>query len=81
MTLHNLLFDSSPLLDYIISLEHASGWVKVYVYDKLSLEMTVEDYFKAEFDGEMIEELLKTAMRAGQESVSHFENRRCINDI
>ena len=73
MTLHNLLFDSSPLLDDIISLDNISPWVRIYVYDKLALEMTVNDYFTAELNAEIIYELLNTAMRAGQESVSKGE--------
>ena len=73
MTMHELLFDSSPLLDDIISLDNISPWVRIYVYDKLALEMTVNDYFTAEFNAEIIYELLNTAMRAGQESVSKGE--------
>lgn len=73
MTLHELLFDSSPLLDDIISIDNISPWVRIYVYDKLALEMTVNDYFTAELNAEIIYELLNTAMRAGQESVSKGE--------
>jgi hypothetical protein len=70
MTMHELLFDSSPLLDDIISIDNISPWVRVYVYNKLALEMTVNNYFTAELNSEIIYELLNTAMRAGQESVS-----------
>ena len=70
MTMHELLFDSSPLLDDIISVDNISPWVRIYVYDKLALEMTVNDYFTAELNAEIIYELLNTAMRAGQESIS-----------
>lgn len=73
MTMHELLFDSSPLLDGVISLDNISPWVRIYVYDKLALEMTVNDYFAAELNAEIIYELLNTAMRAGQESVSKGE--------
>lgn len=71
--MHELLFDSSPLLDGVISLDNISPWVRIYVYDKLALEMTVNDYFAAELNAEIIYELLNTAMRAGQESVSKGE--------
>lgn len=47
-----------------------SDWFRVYVYDKLALEMTIEDYFNTEFDDEMLYELLNTARRAGQESIN-----------
>lgn len=73
MTLHELLFDSSPLLDDIISIDNISPWVRIYVYDKLALEMTVNDYFTAELNAEIIYELLNTAMRAGQESINTEE--------
>lgn len=73
MTMHELLFDSSPLLDGVISLDNISPWVRIYVYDKLALEMTVNDYFAAELNAEIIYELLNTAMKAGQESVSKGE--------
>lgn len=70
MTMHELLFDSSPLLEDIIIIDNISPWVRVYVYNKLALEMTVNNYFTAELNSEIIYELLNTAMRAGQESVS-----------
>lgn len=54
----------------IIRTDSDSDWFRVYVYDKLALEMTIEDYFNKEFDYEMLYELLNTAMRAGQESIN-----------
>ena len=69
LTLCNLIYDLSFNCD-IIRTDSDSDWFRVYVYDKLALEMTVEDYFNTEFDDEMLYELLNTAMRAGQESIN-----------
>lgn len=68
MTLYELF--SSYLLENIIRVEDLSPWVRIYVYDKLALEMTVSNYFNAEVDAEMLYELLNTSMRAGQESIN-----------
>lgn len=69
LTLCDLIYDLSFNCD-IIRTDSDSDWFRVYVYDKLALEMTIEDYFNTEFDDEMLYELLNTAMRAGQESIS-----------
>jgi hypothetical protein len=69
LTLCDLIYDLSFNCD-IIRTDSDSDWFRVYVYDKLALEMTIEDYFNTEFDDEMLYELLNTAMRAGQESIN-----------
>ena len=69
LTLCDLIYDLSFNCD-IIRTDSDSDWFRVYVYDKLALEMTIEDYFNKEFDDEMLYELLNTAMRAGQESIN-----------
>ena len=69
LTLCDLIYDLSFNCD-IIRTDSDSDWFRVYVYDKLALEMTIEYYFKKEFDYEMLYELLNTAMRAGQESIN-----------
>lgn len=69
LTLCDLIYDLSFNCD-IIRTDIDSDWFRVYVYDKLALEMTIEDYFNTEFDDEMLYELLNTAMRAGQESIN-----------
>lgn len=69
LTLCELICDLSFNCD-IIRTDSDSDWFRVYVYDKLALEMTIEDYFNTEFDAEMLYELLNTAMRAGQESIN-----------
>lgn len=69
LTLCELICDLSFNCD-IIRTDSDSGWIRVYVYDKLALEMTIEDYFNKEFDYEMMYELLNTTMRAGQESIN-----------
>lgn len=71
-TLCDLIYDLSFNCD-IIRTDSDSDWFRVYVYDKLALEMTIEDYFNTEFDDEMLYELLNTAMRAGQESINTEE--------
>ena len=68
-TLCDLIYDLSFNCD-IIRTDSDSDWFRVYVYDKLALEMNIEDYFNTEFDDEMLYELLNTAMRAGQESIN-----------
>lgn len=69
LTLCDLIYDLSFNCD-IIRTDSDSDWFRVYVYDKLALEMTMDDYFNTEFDEEMLYELLNTAMRAGQESIN-----------
>ena len=69
LTLCDLIYDLSFNCD-IIRTDSDSDWFRVYVYDKLALEMTIEDYFNTEFNDEMLYELLNTAMRAGQESIN-----------
>lgn len=73
MTIEELLFDSSCLLDGVINIENNSPWVRVCVYDRLALEMTESDYFNAEINAEILYELLNTAVRVGQESVREEE--------
>lgn len=69
LTLCDLIYDLSFNCDIIRTVSD-SDWFRVYVYDKLALEMNIEDYFNTEFDDEMLYELLNTAMRAGQESIN-----------
>lgn len=71
MTLHDIIFEIS--IEYeeeFIRTENDSPWVRVYVFDKLALEMTMQDYFTEEVNPLMLRELFLTAHRAGQESVS-----------
>lgn len=72
LTLCELICDLSFICD-IVRTDSDSDWVRIYVYDKLALEMTMDDYFNTEFDDEMLYELLNTAMRAGQESINTEE--------
>lgn len=47
LTLCDLIYDLSFNCD-IIRTDSDSDWFRVYVYDKLALEMTIEDYFNQE---------------------------------
>lgn len=74
MTLHDIIFEISiEYEDYFIRTEYDTPWVRVYVFDKLALEMTVNDYFTDEVNPSMLRELFLTAHKAGQESVNTEE--------
>lgn len=69
MTLHDIIFEIS--IEYeeeFIRTENDSPWVRIYVFDKLALEMTMQDYFTEEVNPLILRELFLTAHKAGQES-------------
>lgn len=69
MTLHDIIFEIS--IEYeeeFIRTENDSPWVRIYVFDKLALEMTIQDYFTEEVNPLMLRELFLTAHKAGHES-------------
>lgn len=74
MTLHDIIFEIS--IEYeeeFIRTENDSPWVRIYVFDKLALEMTMQDYFTEEVNPLMLRELFLTAHRSGQESTNKGE--------
>lgn len=74
MTLHDIIFEISiENEEEFIRTENDSPWVRIYVFDKLALEMTMQDYFTEEVNPLMLRELFLTAHRSGQESTNKGE--------